>query len=74
MKEINKKTHFPYTPMLLIVGLLWGATAEFTFTIGEAALSWKDINAHTILLIFIPALIFESAFGTDWHTFKRELA
>ena len=21
----------------------------------------------------MPPLIFESAFGTDWHTFKREL-
>ena len=25
-----------------------------------------------ILLIFIPALVFESSSSTDWHTFKRE--
>jgi hypothetical protein len=24
MKEANKKTHFHYTPMLLIAGLIWG--------------------------------------------------
>jgi len=26
-----------------------------------------------ILLLFLPALLFESAFNTDWHIFKVEL-
>jgi len=26
-----------------------------------------------ILLVFLPALIFESAFNSDWHIFKIEL-
>jgi NhaP-type Na+/H+ or K+/H+ antiporter len=73
-REINKKTHFPFTPMLLIAGIIWGGMAEHLGMIGASALSWENIGAHTILIIFIPALIYESAFGTDWHTFKRELA
>jgi len=41
--------------------------------VGHAALVWNDLDPHSILLIFIPVLIFESAFGTDWHTFKRSI-
>ena len=29
------------------------------------------IDPHLFLFIFLPALIFESAFNTEWHTFKR---
>jgi len=31
------------------------------------------MNPHLLLLLFIPALIFESAFNSDWHIFKVEL-
>ena len=31
------------------------------------------MGAHTLLLLFLPALIFESAFNSDWHIFKVEL-
>jgi len=35
---------------------------------------YSKLNAHLLLLIFLPALIFESAFNSDWHIFKVELA
>ena len=28
-KEVNKKTGFPYTPLLLSVGILWGGVAHW---------------------------------------------
>ena len=31
------------------------------------------MSPHDLLLIFLPALIFESAFEADWHIFKVEL-
>ena len=30
------------------------------------------IDPHLFLFIFLPALIFESAFGTEFHKFKRQ--
>ena len=30
------------------------------------------IDPHLFLFIFLPALIFESAFGTEYHKFKRQ--
>jgi len=41
--------------------------------LGAAIMTFSEIPAHLILLIFIPALIFESAFNSDWHIFKVEL-
>jgi len=32
------------------------------------------MGAHMILFLFLPALIFESAFNSDWHIFKVEFA
>lgn len=33
----------------------------------------SQMNAHMILFIFIPVLIFESGFNCDWYTFKKEI-
>lgn len=32
-----------------------------------------SLDAHIILMVFIPALVFESAFNADWYIFKRQL-
>jgi NhaP-type Na+/H+ or K+/H+ antiporter len=72
-RRISIATKFPYTPMILIAGLIWGLIVEYLGLLGEAGEHWSDINPHTILIIFIPALIYESAFGTDFHMFRREL-
>jgi NhaP-type Na+/H+ or K+/H+ antiporter len=31
------------------------------------------MDPHLLMMIFLPALIFESAFNSDWHIFKHEL-
>jgi NhaP-type Na+/H+ or K+/H+ antiporter len=40
--------------------------------IGVAIKNWSDMDPHLLLLLFLPALIFESAFNSDWHIFKVE--
>lgn len=72
-REANKHLKIPYTPLLLLLGILWGAFAGSLWEIGESAEFVGDINPHLILLIFLPALVYESSSSTDWHTFKREL-
>ena len=39
---------------------------------GVAVHEWSYMTAHEILLIFLPALIFESAFGSDSHIMSVE--
>ena len=72
LHEIQKKTKIPYTPMLLGVGILFGVFAEDMGLVGKATLLMVEINPHGFLIIFIPTLIFESAFNADWHVFKKE--
>ena len=74
LKKLNKLTKIPYGPMVMIIAIIWGTFSEYTGQIGQSALSWEDITPSTILLVFIPAITFNRAFGTDWHTFKRELS
>ena len=72
-RELKKKTGIPYTPILLVFGMLLGA---FSHRLGDLGLSVRvvlDINPHGILFIFIPALIFESAFNIDPYLFRREV-
>jgi NhaP-type Na+/H+ or K+/H+ antiporter len=40
--------------------------------LGVALEVWSKLNPHLILLLFLPALIFESAFNSDFHIFKAE--
>jgi NhaP-type Na+/H+ or K+/H+ antiporter len=47
-KEINKKLGIPYTPLLIVVGALFGAT-KFWGRISEATENSKLIEPHDIL-------------------------
>jgi NhaP-type Na+/H+ or K+/H+ antiporter len=72
-RVINKKTKFPYTPLLLIVGLLLGNLQDYLGVLGAGTNIIAQLNPHMILLIFIPILIFESGFNCDWYIFKKAL-
>lgn len=74
----NKWSGIPYTSMITVFGLILGCTyRDFDKIglerIGKAIEAYSQMGAHTILLLFLPALIFESAFNSDWHIFKVEL-
>ena len=40
--------------------------------LGEAIQQIKHMSPHLLLGVFIPPLVFESAFGTEWHVVRRE--
>jgi len=60
--------------MITVVGVLFGVYNPYLGRIGVAVKSYSEIDAHMVLLLFLPALIFESAFNSDWHIFKVEFA
>ena len=68
----------PYSVVLLIIGGIMGGIAsqqqdpEDTWTISLTV--WTAMDPRLILFIFLPALIFEGAMGTDYYVFSHQLA
>ena len=73
LREVNKRTGFPYTPMVVTVGIIMGKFDEHLGVIGDSTIILSHINPHMILFIFIPVLIFESGFNCSWYVFKRAI-
>lgn len=71
--EIKKISGLPYTPMLLVAGMFMGIFSQSLMHLGINVNLVLEINPHGILLIFIPILIFESAFNIDPFVLKNEL-
>jgi NhaP-type Na+/H+ or K+/H+ antiporter len=65
----------PYTVILLVFGLVLGALAEYWFSDNELIVSFVDkaseMDPHLLLHIFLPPLLFESAFSIDFHIFRK---
>jgi len=67
-----KRTSLPYTVGLVLIGMLLGAVADrvdILEPIREVALS-----PEIILFVFLPTLIFESAFNLDSRLLSRNMA
>jgi len=73
MKHFANFTKLPYTPILAITGLIIGFLYEELGNWGDGASIVSGIDPHTFFLIFLPPLIFESAFSIDWHIIKTEI-
>ncbi|EGR27161.1 sodium hydrogen exchanger family protein, putative [Ichthyophthirius multifiliis] len=73
LRQVNQVTKIPYTPMLIILGIIFAIYRDDLGFIGDSIKIWSGINPHMILFIFIPVLIFESGFNCDWYVFKRAL-
>lgn len=71
LKEIKKKTNIPYSPMLLLSGILFGLFAKNMGIVGESIQFVNQIDPHTLLMIFIPTLVFESSYNTDGYTINK---
>ncbi|NQD94322.1 peptidase, partial [Pseudomonas sp. CrR25] len=69
----------PYSVALLLLGLLVGAVAEQAWLpawaqeFGHSVDYVAGIEPQLILFLFLPALIFESAFALEVHLFRRML-
>jgi len=73
LKHFANKTKIPYTPILAVGGILIGLLTDYMGAWGDGAEHISDIDPHTFLLLFLPPLIFESAFSIDWHIIKTEI-
>lgn len=74
-RQLLKRTQIPYTVALLIIGLIVGYTNR-TDLLASAPLFQdsldlvSEIEPHLILFVFLPVLIFESAFALEVHLFR----
>eukprot|EP01062_Namystynia_karyoxenos_P018538 TRINITY_DN16917_c0_g3_i1.p1 TRINITY_DN16917_c0_g3~~TRINITY_DN16917_c0_g3_i1.p1 ORF type:complete len:1453 (+),score=473.18 TRINITY_DN16917_c0_g3_i1:72-4361(+) len=64
----------PYTIVLFVFGLVIGFIAKARGGDSMKLVGISNIDPHLIFHVFLPILIFESAFSLDWHVFKRVLA
>lgn len=71
-REIKKMTGAPFTPLLLVAGMIVGGYIPQLWEFGEGLEIIIDLDPHGILLIFIPILVFEAAYNTDLYFFKKE--
>lgn len=72
-KHLCNKFKIPYTPAMALIGIGLGFITEVTGKFGDGAEEISNIDPHTFFLIFLPPLIFESAFSIDWHIIRMEL-
>lgn len=83
-RHFLSKIGLPFTVALLVIGLGIGVLGRMQFFDGDAfgigidssmvdrSIEWAaHLDAHLILYIFLPILIFEAAFAMDVHTFKK---
>ena len=65
----------PYTVLMFLFGLMVTAVAiELHGSLGRIGRSvdmWLGVHPHVILLVFLPPLLFESAFDMDYNVFQR---
>lgn len=79
IKSASKILSSPYSVILLLAGLslgLYGRTDHIQANLPglkSALTNLAQVDPHLILLLFLPTLIFESAFSMDPHLFKRML-
>jgi len=74
-KSVAEVTGLPYTSLITVIGVVLGVcSVKFAMgRIGKAIVAYSNFDPHLLLLVFLPPLIFESAFNSDWHIFKVEL-
>lgn len=71
-QETHKAAPVPYSVTLLVTGVVLELLSPFLGPIGVSVTEISMISPHTLLLVFLPALIFESALVTNFHIIWRE--
>lgn len=75
-RHFVKKSPFPFTVLLLIIGLAMGVAnrlgyLEMAESISKSIEFAANMDPHMLLFIFLPILIFEASYAMDLHTFKK---
>ncbi|XP_072046818.1 sperm-specific sodium:proton exchanger-like [Amphiura filiformis] len=68
-----KNVPLPYTVVLLVLGFLLGILSRYSLTAADYTHGAAHMDPHLLLHIFLPILLFESAFAMDVHTFVKSL-
>ncbi|KZN47022.1 peptidase [Pseudoalteromonas luteoviolacea] len=77
VRHILKGTQIPYTVALLLLGIIIGLLQRADLfqseaqAFGDSLVLIADIDSHLFLYLFLPTLIFESAFVMEVHLFRR---
>lgn len=76
LKTFMRNSRIPYTIVLLLVGIAVGGMYQVGFfdtdtMISEMFTQVGHIDPHLILFLFLPTLIFESAYSMEPHLFFR---
>ena len=72
--QTSTKLPVPYTVIVLVIGIVLGILGDHLDRLGDAAQLVESIDPHFLLAAFIPGLIFESAFNTNFHIVNREFS
>ena len=72
--QISSKLPVPYTVIVLVIGIILGILGDHLDRLGDAAQLVQRIDPHFLLAAFIPGLIFESAFNTNFHIVNHEFS
>ena len=72
VRHLLKNTSLPYTVVLIVLGMLIASVTSWPpLAFIDLYLQIAHLDPHLMLIIFLPTLIFESAFALDVHTFKK---
>jgi len=63
---------FPYTVLMVLMGVLAGVINE-KYEGMDKFMKTAQLNAHALLMIFLPCLIFSSAFEMEMHIFYKSV-
>jgi len=78
LKTFERFIKLPYTVSLFIIGLLLGIAYEFDVFVDMSAIEQgvdliTSMDPDFVLFVFLPILIFDSAYKMDLHVFNKTL-
>ncbi len=72
LSKILKKLHLSTMILLVIFGAILRLSSKYFHFISKTTTLLDNIDNHTLLMIFTPPLIFETASSLEWYTFKKQ--
>jgi Na+/H+ antiporter len=72
----SRRTRFPYTIAMMLLGIVVGIALkaiEAEESLLALARQGAEISPHLIIFVFLPALVFESAFAMDVYAFRKNM-
>ncbi|CAF2887026.1 unnamed protein product [Rotaria sp. Silwood2] len=71
-KTIFASLRIPYTGLIILIGFIGGILFNI-FTKDDTFLTITTASPDLLVGIFLPALVFESAYRTEYHAFMKSL-